>query len=145
MRLLQYLPLPNQAPFIQPNGNLANWVGRRNNVSDDDRYQFRLDHQISQANRIYLRHSHIPITGYRYNNLTPEEAATNGPDQVNALIGDAQVAEQWVVSDAHIFSPSLVNELRLGYSRGDFSRLNPPKWQTAGSPSYSRPSPLPSM
>ena len=128
--LLQYLPLPNQAPFIQPNGNLANWVGRRNVVSNDNRYQFRVDHRISQANTLYVRHSHIPITGFRFANLSPEEAATNGPDQVNALIGDQQTSDQWVLSDTHIFSPTLINELRLGYSRGNFSRVNPPQWQS---------------
>jgi hypothetical protein len=131
-RLLQYIPLPNQTPFIQPNGNLANWVGRRNVVSDDNRYQFRIDHRISQANNLYVRHSHIPISGYRFNNLTPEEVDSNGPDQVNALIGDKQTSDQWVLSDTHIFSPTLVSELRLGYSRGNFSRVNPPKWQTEG-------------
>lgn len=132
LRLLQYLPLPNQETFVQPNGNLANYVGRRNVIANDNRYQFRLDHRISDANTIYGRYSHIPITGYRFNNVDPAEAATDGLDQVNALIGDAQTSDQIVVSDTHIFSPTLVNEVRAGYSRGNFSRVNPPRWQTDG-------------
>ena len=132
IKLLKYLPLPDQNAFVQPNGNLANWVGQRNVVSDDNRYQYRVDHQITQNNKLYLRSSHIPISGYRYNNLSPGEAATNGPDQVNALIGDKSVADQWILSDTQIVSPTAVNELRMGYSRGNFSRVNPPDWQTQG-------------
>jgi hypothetical protein len=132
IKLLKYIPLPTADPFVQPNGNLANWVGLRNVTSDDNRYQYRIDHQITDSNRAYLRVSSIPISGYRYNNLSTAEAATNGPDQVNALIGDKSQANQWIFSDTHIISPTSVNEFRAGYSRGDFSRVNPPIWQTQG-------------
>jgi hypothetical protein len=128
--LLKYVPLPTSDLFVAPNGSIANWAGNRSAVSDDNRFQFRLDHQITANNKIFGRYSHIPIQSNRY--VTVPAGEYEPLDQVNSLVADRQAVDQYLISDTHIFTSTLVNELRLGFTKGNFSRVNPPRWQTEG-------------
>lgn len=96
-----YYPLPNSADrftgiFVFPNSS--------------DQYTVRTDHKISNKNSIFGRFQYQTYVFSRFD-------GNNNP-----LIGIYnQWRDQFVVgiSDTHVFSPTLVNELRLGYGRDD--------------------------
>jgi hypothetical protein len=80
------------------------------------RYDSKIDHQINPKNKFFARNSwnrHRQlgrITAYINNrdldNATPSFGRQNPIDQQN-----------WAFADYHTFSPSLLNELRLGFGR----------------------------
>jgi len=104
-----FYPLPNSGAdryrdiFVYPNSS--------------NQYTVRTDHKISNANNFFGR---FQYQTYKYKR----------PDgEVNTLIGDYdQWRDQYVVvlSDTHVVSPTLVNELRIGYGRDD-SRYGGPR------------------
>lgn len=124
LKLMQYLPQAG-APFLNSSGQLANWAGQRTVYTSDNRYSMRFDESVTSTDRVSFRWTHVPISGYRGGaDFNPNSS------NVNALIGDLSSSNQFVVSYTRIFSPTLVNDLRLNYTRGNFSRVNPPEWQT---------------
>lgn len=96
-----FYPLPNSGDrftgiYVFPNSS--------------DQYTVRTDHKISNANSIFGR---FQYQTYKYNRYDGD---------TNPLIGIYdQWRDQYVVgiSDTHVFSPTVVNELRLGYGRDD--------------------------
>jgi len=124
-KLMQYLPQAG-APFINSSGQLASWAGQRTVSTTDNRYSFRIDQSLGSNDRLSFRLTTVPISGYRGGaNFNPNSNA------VNALIADLSSSHQAVLSYTHIFSPTMVNDLRLNYTRGNFSRVDPPEWQTS--------------
>src|SRR5207253_6650221 len=81
---------------------------------DGDQYDIRVDHAISSANNLFVRWSFS-------NQTTPQ------PGTFDGFIGGSNTlynnVRQIVISDTHVFSPTLVNEFRAGYTRHDGSRL----------------------
>jgi hypothetical protein len=95
------LPLPNNPGSVE-----SNYVGSAGLVYDYNQYSGRLDHVFSESDRVYgrvafqdnvrLNQALIPYTGKDLANLGRVASAT------------------WT----HMFNPSFINELRLGYVRG---------------------------
>jgi len=82
------------------------------------RFDGKVDHQFSPAHRIFGRYSHVRHRSYadRWNpqiqwRLFDSRAVPIPIDQRNV-----------VLSDTYTFSPTLINELRLGFNRRRFTR-----------------------
>ncbi len=95
---LPFMPLPTTAGGTAP---LA--APFRSNV---DQSNARFDHRFSANNSLFVRHTYT-----RREDFNPGAYPQNGGFTQDNRTHNATVA------DTHIFSPSLINELRLGYTR----------------------------
>lgn len=109
VNLLQYMP-PAGDFFIDDAGLVRNYVVNRFVKQDETRYTIRLDHSINQSNKINFRYTTTPTVGVR-----GFGSDVNGN---SAAYGDAK---QILIGDNHIFSPTIINEFRVNYTRGVFS------------------------
>jgi hypothetical protein len=110
-------PRPNM-PFIQePNNpnNGANYVYFRSTNNKDDRYTLRLDQRIGDNHLVYGRYTEQPFFGDRFF----RDPLSSGLNSEN------NNARQILINWSGTFKPTLVNELRVGYVFGDFSRTYP--------------------
>src|SRR5581483_5420279 len=103
--ILSLVPLPN---FGAPGAVARNFFYQAPQSSNTDQGDIRVDQVISQNNNLFARFSIA-------NNYQPAVGSFpgfigGGTDAVNNNL-------QGALSDIHIFSPALVNELRLGYVR----------------------------
>lgn len=76
-------------------------------TSDDNRYQFRLDHIISDKDSISARLSYRPTSALH-------QLASSLPDLYN---DKSRQTYNTYISETHVFTPTILNEFRLGYSR----------------------------
>ena len=114
--ILNMYPAPN-ANGGKTYNNLVENVGRQ-----DDTFQWdqRLDWNITAKDQAYARYSYM------------HEIITNGLPLGPILDGsgfggqhDTNLAENFMLSETHIFTPNLVNEFRFGYNWGVFKYLQP--------------------
>ena len=112
-KMISYFPLPNQA--YDPQGN--NYQGIRGVTGSDDRWNFKLDHVLTQYNRFSFRYSDIPNTADRFR-LQKDNFFTSYP-------ADQNLTRQIMLSDTHTFSPRIVNEFRASYTFANYSRVPP--------------------
>jgi hypothetical protein len=98
-RLLAYWPLPNA------NGAL-NYIANVKNNNSDDTGLVRVDHRLGERDQLSARWTEYWGTSFAPG-PTPLTGGNSGPfSQVSAAL-----------SEVHTFSPSFLNELRLGFSR----------------------------
>ena len=107
--------------YPQPNLNGQGEFGLTNNFYgdpggkfDSDVYSFRVDHRISDRNTLYTR------VGLTINNKDSYPGVLNHGYGVDNWLGN-HPGRSVVISDTHTFTPSIVNEAKLGYSR-DFGK-----------------------
>jgi hypothetical protein len=104
------------AGFVDRTGPHQNYGGESKYRSYRTRYDVKIDHVFSEKNRVFGRFSHV-LNRARGNNIALNWELLDGnfvlqpSDQVNT-----------VVSDTHIFSPTMINEIRLGANRRKESR-----------------------
>jgi hypothetical protein len=122
-----YVPLPNATPYLDPSNLLANYSSKRWVRNDEKRYTIRADHNVSESNRFNVRVTRVPIDGVR---TFGDPSSLANQRQVNSLVADQSRTMQIAASETWIISPTKVNELRLNYTYGNFSRLNAPTWRT---------------
>jgi hypothetical protein len=116
-------PLPNVAG--SGNGNFDNFVSTANRVVDENAFNIRVDHKISDTDSIFGRYS---FDQYKLDAPqgqaacclpTPPQAAARfdlGP--FVAGIQNTRLRTQGAaISETHIFRPTLINELRGGFAR----------------------------
>jgi hypothetical protein len=101
--LVAFYPLPTL-----PNAaaGTTNFVGNVANVTKDNTNFIRIDHTISNADRLsghYINYFGDVTSG---GTLPTTGGSTNAPGQQNAEL-----------SEVHTFSPTLLSEIRLGFSR----------------------------
>lgn len=120
LKALQYLPHAGNY-FINNSGQLANYIVNRFVRQDETRYTLRLDHNFTASNRANFRLTVTPAIGLR----------GFGSD-VNGNTGVYSDAKQIVIGDNHTFSPRVVNDLRLSYTRGVFSEDFWPEFSIKG-------------
>jgi hypothetical protein len=109
VKALQYLPEAGSY-FLNANGALVNYQVLRFVRQNEQRYLGRVDHIVNQNNRFNVRLSFLPVVG---------EKGFGHP--VNGNGADYGKSTQIMLSDTHTFSPRIVNDLRLNYTRGRFS------------------------
>ena len=91
-----------------------NYIGIGNTRIDDDQRFVRVDHQISDKDRVFGHYAFDDIKYGQYYGYNP-----NFPYFVAGRNQNA--AFQWI----HIFSHEIINEFRLGYMRSVDNTLNP--------------------
>lgn len=106
LQLLQYIPLPTSGNTI--------FVAPPNN-DDDHQVLARIDHQISNNNR---------ISGRFWNSHASAPAFLNPKNYLENVTGHTWLNRSATATDTHIFSPTLTNEVMFGFNRTD--NLNVP-------------------
>ncbi|MEK7723515.1 MAG: carboxypeptidase regulatory-like domain-containing protein, partial [Acidobacteriota bacterium] len=96
--------------YFLDNGLVRNYVLERSVQQNETRYTFRLDHQITSAMKANFRYSKTPAVGIR-----------SAGNDLNGNSGVYSDAGQYLLSFQNIISSSMVNDLRLNYTRGNFS------------------------
>ncbi len=136
--LIKYLPTGGE--YFLSDGNLRNYVTTNFIKNLEKRLTVRLDHQVSAANRLSGRYTQVPIRGDR-----GRGDFQIGRDEVNTGGTDYSWSKQVLLTDTHIFSPRLVNELRLNYTFGRFTKNFPPMFDALTGRNFSTEIGLPSL
>jgi hypothetical protein len=109
LKALAFMP-PAGNYFLDSNGRVKNFVVNRFVNQDEVRYTTRIDHTLTQANKINFRYTLVPGVG------------TKGfGSDINGNNASYSYSQQAVLADTHVFSPRLMNDIRLNYTRGTFS------------------------
>ena len=113
-KLLQDVPMPNSA--YDTNGN--NYFGQRGVSGRDNRWNLKIDHNFSSANRLTARYTHIPNFSERYLYIPKDYSFGSYPS-------DTSYTRQAYVSDTHTISSHIVNEFRGNFTYSDYSSIAP--------------------
>jgi hypothetical protein len=112
---------PNLPGIPSRTGPSQNLLYNTRRILQRDRWDAKIDHQISSNHKFFFRYSHNRHRGSIGSALKrPELAgvdAINPVDQINGLF-----------NDTHVFSPVMFNEFRLGYYRR--RTTTPPRFGT---------------
>ncbi|MCC6293272.1 MAG: TonB-dependent receptor [Bryobacterales bacterium] len=111
-----YTPQNQNPALINYNaasGPTNNLVSPTNYRSWRTRYDAKIDHQFAPSHRMFGRYSHVRHRSWR-DRLSPEIAWTEYDWRAVKIPIDQRNV---VISDTYTFSPSLINEMRLGYNR----------------------------
>lgn len=133
VKALDFLPRAGNY-FLNEIGQLSNFVVNRSVQQDETRYTLRLDHQLTAKNRLSGRFTKVPAVGVR-----------GFGSEINGNSAAYSDSKQTVISDTHIFSPRVVNELRLNYTRGVFSEDFSPEFSIKGGRNLATELGLPSL
>ncbi len=105
------IPAPN---FGAPNAIARNFFRQLPRGFDGDQYNIRIDHRLTSNNYMFGRWSWS-------NQTTPQPGIFDG------FIGGSNTQyrniRQFVLTDVHLFSPTIVNEFRAGVTRHNGSRI----------------------
>lgn len=109
-QISQYIPASNIT------GTLEGYVARGINRPDRDQYLAKIDHRFSEQNNFYVRFARQKNDGYQA-----------FPSARNFYPGFGRDAtsrnDSYAVSDTHIFTPTIINEVRFGYFNQDTQNL----------------------
>jgi len=135
VKLFQYVPRANTPYFLDGNGVIQDYVTYQFLSNEATRYTTRIDHNFTTANHLSFRWTTEPVVGISAND-------PNFP--MNGNSGSYSKSTQYTMSDTHIFSPTNVNELRLAYTRADFSGQLSPQFDVKTGENLSLENGLPS-
>lgn len=133
LKALEFLPHAGSY-FLNGSGQLSNYVVNRFVRQDEVRYTLRLDHNVTAKNRMSFRYSLVPAVGEK----------GFGSD-INGNSGAYSTSRQILLTDTHTFSPTVINELRLNYTRGTFSDDFTRQFSVKGGENLSRELGIPSL
>lgn len=103
VRYLNLYPLPNSTDFGDGTGRFLNAAGRE---IEDDYFVIRYDQIVSDADSFFVRYT-CSCSGLRTN-----------PSSTNTFNSFTESRRQYVtIEEKHIFSPSVLNTLRVGFNR----------------------------
>jgi hypothetical protein len=123
-KILDFWPLPNRPPNNQFTQN-QNYQDSNLSRVDWTQSNIRVDHRFTDNNSMFFRYTHARHKTAGNSIFTdPTVGQDRQDDQINRNV---------VVSDTHTFSPSLINNLRVGLMRQafDFQAINAGKdWPT---------------
>jgi hypothetical protein len=109
VKALQYMPQPGDY-YLNGSGGVSNYALSRFVRQNETRYTARIDHNISEKDRVTLRYTLVPAIGVK----------GFGSD-VNGSGATYSNSKQFLVDETHTFSSNIINDLRLDYTRGTFS------------------------
>lgn len=106
---LQFYPLPNRPP-VNPFTNQNNFLGSNSEQRDMRQYTTKIDHRVSGSNSLFGRYSY-------YRHSTDGGIGGGLPDPVVRQRFDRWENRNFILSDTHTFTPTLLNEFRGGVAR----------------------------
>src|SRR2546430_3090912 len=98
-------------------GNIRNYFQQRSVVQNETRYTLRLDHNFTDRAKANFRYTVTPAVGIR-----------SAGNDINGNTGVYSNARQFLLAFNNIITPTLVNDLRLNYTRGNFSEDYSPEF-----------------
>ncbi len=107
--MFSFIPAPNAAVGTLPGSD--NYVGSAPTRSNVNYWVVRIDHHISDRDSIYGRYMQSLETE-SVTSILPLSGTINTNNGRNAMI-----------AETHVFSPQTVNEIRLGFNRGNYQNL----------------------
>ncbi|MBM3726530.1 MAG: carboxypeptidase regulatory-like domain-containing protein [Acidobacteria bacterium] len=114
VKLLELYPAPTNT------GIFNNYNVTRKFTDDPDQFDVRIDHNFSEKDQIFGRYSFADITRFKPG---PFDGVADGGGFNN---GNESVRTQGAaVSYTHMFSPTLINEVRAGFNRENSLRMQP--------------------
>ena len=102
--------MPPAGNYFLDGGNVRNFFLQRSVVQDENRYTLRLDHSFTDNFKANFRYTTTPAIGIR-----------SAGNDINGNSGVYSDAKQYLLAFNHMISPTVVNDLRLNYTRGNFS------------------------
>ncbi|MBW8869277.1 MAG: TonB-dependent receptor, partial [Acidobacteriales bacterium] len=104
----------NMLPFFPAANNGSNGFITTQTLSENnDQFGFRLDHYLTAADNLNFRY--MFSTGPTTNPVSPSGASVPG-----FPVGEYERAQNFVVQETHVFSPSTVAVLRFSFLRNKF-------------------------
>jgi hypothetical protein len=138
-KVMEYME-PAGEYFIGDDGTLKNWNSKQFINNSEQRLTVRVDHQVSQKNRLSARFTRTPIRGDR--GIGNFEL---GKNEINSNGTDYSWSKQFLVTDTHAFSASVVNDFRFNYTYGRFSRNYSPMYDAFSGKNWSSELGLPTI
>ncbi|HEX8142436.1 MAG TPA: carboxypeptidase regulatory-like domain-containing protein [Pyrinomonadaceae bacterium] len=132
LRLRELIPAPGD--YFDDAGFVRNYVLQRFVIQNETRYTLRLDHNFTNNAKANFRYTKTPAIGIR-----------GAGNDVNGNTGVYSDAKQMLVAFNNIFSPTMVNDLRLNYTKGNFSEDFSPEFSIKGGRSLAREFGLPAL
>ena len=109
--------MPSAGSYFLDSGNVRNFFLQRAVTQNETRYTLRLDHNFTDNFKANFRYTTTPAVGIR-----------SAGNDINGNSGVYSDAKQFVLGFNHIITPTLVNDLRLNYTRGNFSEDYSPEF-----------------
>jgi hypothetical protein len=125
---------PAAGGYFLDNGFVRNYFTTRSVQQDETRYTLRLDHSFTDTAKANFRYT-----------VTPAVAIRGAGGEINGNTGVYSDARQFLLAFNNIVAPTVVNDLRLNYTRGNFSEDFSPEFSILGGRSYARDIGLPSL
>jgi hypothetical protein len=130
-KLLNLFPMPNI-----PGGSIYdNWIGSGSSPSANDQFDIKIDHRFSEKNSLSAKYSRDKNSNTPFNCFKDfADPCGSGPNQ--------GAAHLFALNDTYTFSPTLILNMTLGFTRGSTeidaynSSLNANPLSTLGFPSY---------
>ena len=113
-KVLEMIPLPNRTPS-NPFTNSQNYQTNMVPTTDSEQYHARIDHRLGANNLLFGRISWFTHTPFQKSVMFPGEMFGRIDDMANNNIA---------LSDTHTFSPTLINEFRIGAVRQAFTFMD---------------------
>lgn len=107
-KLLEFLPQPTG--YFLDGGLVRNYTLTRSVTQDETRYTVRLDHNFTDSFKTNFRYTKTPAIGIR-----------GAGNDINGNTGVYSDAQQMLLTFNNIITPTIVNDLRLNYTRANFS------------------------
>lgn len=136
LKIMKYIPRANSPYFLDSNGVIEDYVTYQFLENDQTRYNTRIDQNFGDKNHLTFRWTSIPSVGI-------SELDPNYP--TNGNTGTYSKSNQYMLSDTQIISPTIVNELRLAYTRADYSGQLSPQYDVNSGENLSTELGLPSL
>ncbi|HTG94111.1 MAG TPA: carboxypeptidase regulatory-like domain-containing protein [Pyrinomonadaceae bacterium] len=117
--------MPPAGNYFLDNGNVRNFFLQRSVTQDETRYTLRLDHSFTDNAKVNFRFTKTPAIGIR-----------GAGGDINGNAGVFSDAKQYLLGFNNIITPTFVNDLRLSYTRGNFSEDYSPEFAIKSGRSY---------
>lgn len=119
LKILQFVP--RGGDYFLDGNVVRNYFLQRFVTQNETRYTLRLDHNFTNNSKANFRYTLTPAIGIR-----------GSGNDVNGNQGVYSDARQFLLAFNNILTPSIVNDLRLNYTRGNFSEDYSPEFSIKG-------------
>jgi hypothetical protein len=122
-KILNMYPLPSSS--VPASQTYQNYYYSLKQPQDTFQWDTRLDWDISSTDQMFARFSYMNVKGNNAAPLGPILDGGGGNGASNQSGAQVAYANNFVMSETHIFTPRLVNEFRFAYDFAHFDILNP--------------------